>query len=72
MLRYVIEYAALVGGDVEHIWRRRYCKSLWRSLCGMLSDGKSLVRTDVLPFCALCERVLSGLAVTEKEEVLNG
>lgn len=57
MPRFIIEYAALGGSPIEHIWKRRPKKGLWHALCGRLSDGQSMHRTNNLAPCPLCEKI---------------
>lgn len=57
MSRDVIEYAALGDSLLEHIWKRKRGKGLWRSLCGRLSDGDNMHRTNNLTPCPLCEKI---------------
>jgi len=69
MTQSVTEYAARSGENTEHIWRRKLTKGLYKSLCGMLSDGTKLVRVDDPVRCALCNKIQVHLVRDEMAQV---
>ena len=68
MIGYVTAYASLGDSSVEHTWKRRLAKGLWRSLCGLLSDGSSLRSNDDAELCELCGRVQAAIDKQREDE----
>ena len=68
MIGYVTEYASLGDSGVEHTWKRRLTKGLWRSLCGLLSDGGSLRSNDGAEPCELCDRIQAAIDKQREDE----
>ena len=68
MIGYVTVYGNLSDSGAEHIWKRRLTKGLWRSLCGLLSDGSSLRSNYDAEPCELCERIQAAIDKQREDE----
>ena len=72
MIGYVTAYASLGESGKEHIWKRRLAKGLWRSLCGLLSDGSDLRCDTDADWCELCDRIQVAIDREREDEEKYG